>query len=131
MSWSDPIADMLTRIRNGQRAGLKTVDMPGSRLKGDIAKVLKAEGLIADYVLTGETCRSLRVVLKYKDETQPLIRGIRRESRPGLRKFFRWKEIPLVLGGSGVAVVSTSGGVMSGKDARKRRLGGELVCTVW
>lgn len=131
MSWSDPIADMLTRIRNAQRAGLGTVDMPGSRLKGEIARVLKSEGYIADYVLTTDTPRSLRVTLKYTKTADPVIRGIKRESRPGLRKFFRWADIPRVLGGSGVAVLSTSSGVMSGQDARKRRLGGELICTIW
>lgn len=131
MSWSDPIADMLTRIRNAQSAGLKTVDMPGSRLKGEVARVMKAEGYIADFVLTNGTARSLRLTLKYTPSLDPVIRGLKRESRPGLRKFFRWAEIPRVLGGSGTAVVSTSGGVMSGQDARKRRLGGELICTIW
>ncbi len=131
MSWSDPIADMLTRIRNAQRAGLKTVDMPGSRLKADIARVLKAEGYIQDYVLTGEPRQALRITLKYTTVNEPVIRGLKRESRPGLRKFFRWAEIPRVLGGSGLAVISTSGGVMSGRNARSNRLGGELICTVW
>ena len=131
MSWSDPIADMLTRIRNGQAAGHEIVEMPASNLKAAIAKVLKDEGYVEDYEVEGDAKRVLRVALKYNAEGKPVIRGIRRESAPGLRRFCGWKKIPRVLGGLGVAVISTSGGVMSGLEARRRKLGGEIVCTVW
>ncbi len=131
MSWSDPIADMLTRVRNAQRAGLAEVEMPGSRLKREIARVLKTEGYIADFTLTEGSYPALRIVLKYVDGTEPVIRGLRRESRPGLRRFCRWTDIPRVLRGTGTAILSTSGGVMSGQDARRRRLGGELICSIW
>ena len=131
MSWSDPIADMLTRIRNGQAAGQEIVEMPSSNLKAAIAKVLKAEGYVDDFEVEGDVKKILRIALKYNAEGKPVIRGIRRESSPGLRRFCGWKDIPRVLGGLGTAVVSTSGGVMSGLEARRRKLGGELVCTVW
>ena len=131
MSWSDPIADMLTRIRNGQAAGHEIVEMPSSNLKAAVAKVLKDEGYVEDYEVEGDAKRVLRVALKYNAEGKPVIRGLRRESSPGLRRFCGWKDIPRVLGGLGVAVISTSGGVMSGLEARRRKLGGEIVCTVW
>ena len=131
MSWSDPIADMLTRIRNGQAAGLEIVEMPASNLKAAIVKVLKDEGYVSDYEVEGDVKKVLRIALKYNAERKPVIRGLRRESSPGLRRFCGWKEIPRVLGGLGTAVVSTSGGVMSGLEARRRKLGGEIVCTVW
>ncbi len=131
MSWSDPIADMLTRIRNGQAAGQEIVEMPSSNLKAAIAKVLKAEGYVDDFEVEGDVKKILRIALKYNAEGKPVIRGIRRESSPGLRRFCGWKDIPRVLGGLGTAVVSTSGGVLSGIEARRRKLGGEIVCTVW
>ena len=131
MSWSDPIADMLTRIRNGQAAGHEIVEMPSSNLKAAVAKVLKDEGYVEDFEVEGDQKKGLRVALKYNAEGKPVIRGIRRESAPGLRRFCGWKKIPRVLGGLGVAVISTSGGVMSGLEARRRKLGGEIVCTVW
>ena len=131
MSWSDPISDMLTRIRNAQKAGLPSVDMPGSRLKGEIARVMLAEGYIAGFALAGEGRRVLHLDLKYSALAEPAIRGLRRESKPGLRRFCGCQEIPRVLGGMGTAVLSTSGGVMSGREARQRKLGGELICTIW
>lgn len=131
MSWSDPISDMLTRIRNAQKAGIPSLDMPGSRLKGEVARVMQAEGFISGYTLTGEGRTSLHIDLKYSEQAEPAIRGVRRESKPGLRRFCGYKEIPRVLGGMGTAVLSTSGGVMSGKEARQRKLGGELICTIW
>ena len=131
MSWSDPIADMLTRIRNGQAAGHEIVEMPASNLKAAIAKVLKDEGYVEDFEVEGDVKKVLRVALKYNAEGKPVIRGLRRESAPGLRRFCGWQQIPRVLGGLGVAVISTSGGVMSGLEARRRKLGGEIVCTVW
>lgn len=131
MSWSDPIADMLTRIRNAQSAGLEIVEMPSSRMKTEIARVLKDEGYIAEYEVVGEEKKTLRMALKYNEEDKPVIRGIRRESKPGLRRFCGWKEIPRVLGGLGIAIISTSKGVMSGTQARREKLGGEIICSVW
>ncbi|MFO7937270.1 MAG: 30S ribosomal protein S8 [Kiritimatiellia bacterium] len=128
---SDPIADMLLRIRNALNAGHPGVEMPGSRLKSEIARVMKDEGYILDYSLETALPRTLNIELKYNDDAEPAIRGLRRESRPGLRKFCGVQDIPYVLGGLGVAVISTSGGVLSGKEARKRKLGGELICTIW
>jgi small subunit ribosomal protein S8 len=128
---SDPIADMLLRIRNALNAGHPSVDIPGSRLKGEIARVLKEEGYILKFEMGTSIPRTLSIELKYNDDAEPAIRGLRRESRPGLRKFCGVQEIPYVLGGLGVAVLSTSGGVLSGKDSRKRKLGGELICTIW
>lgn len=131
MSWSDPIADMLTRVRNAQSAGIEIVEMPSSRMKSDVAKVLKEEGYVSDYEIEGDVKKVLRIALKYNADEKPVIRGIRRESKPGLRKFCGWKEVPRVLGGLGVAVISTSSGVMSGVEARRRKLGGEIICSVW
>jgi len=128
---SDPIADMLLRIRNALSAGHPSVDIPASRLKGEIARVLKEEGYILSFSMDNALPRTLSVELKYNDDAEPAIRGVRRESRPGLRKFCNVQEIPFVLGGLGVAVLSTSSGVLSGKEARKRKLGGELICTIW
>ncbi len=128
---TDPISDMLVRIRNAQKARHATVSMPGSRMKGDIARVLKEEGYIVDFSLTGEVQRTLTIELKYSDKAEPAIRGLERISRPGLRRFCGSMEIPKVLGGLGIAILSTSGGVMSGKSARQRKLGGELLCVIW
>ena len=132
MSWSDPIADMLTRIRNAQRAGLEDVSMPSSRLKAEVARIFKAEGYILDFKVEGDVKKSLVVELKYSDaDATPAIRGLRRESKPGLRRFCGWKDIPRVLGGLGTSVLSTSQGVMSGREARRRKIGGELLCSIW
>jgi small subunit ribosomal protein S8 len=128
---SDPIADMLLRIRNAQKAGLPSLELPGSRIKGEIARVMKAEGYITDFTMTLTVPRVLSIELKYNDEAEPAIRGMRRESKPGLRKFCGVQDIPNVLGGMGTAILSTSGGVISGKEARKRKLGGEVICTIW
>ena len=128
---SDPISDMLLRIRNGLKAGLPSIELPGSRIKGEIARVMKAEGYITDFTMTTAIPRVLSIELKYNDDAEPAIRGVRRESKPGLRKFCGAQDIPNVLGGMGTAILSTSGGVVSGKEARKRKLGGELICTIW
>lgn len=128
----DPIADMLLRIRNAIKAGLPTVEIPSSRIKAEIARVLKEEGYIAGFEVVADGARkTLSVELKYNDAAEPAIRGLRRESKPGLRKFCGYEDVPLVLGGLGTAVLSTSGGVMSGKTARARKLGGELLCVIW
>ena len=131
MSCSDPIADMLTRIRNAQKARLPEVAMPASRMKGEIARILQAEGFIGAVTHGDERSREMRLVLKYTPEGEPVIRGLRRDSRPGLRRYRRHGDLPRVLGGMGLAILSTSSGVMSDKDARTRKLGGELLCSIW
>ncbi|MFK8083216.1 MAG: 30S ribosomal protein S8 [Granulosicoccus sp.] len=130
MSMSDPIADMLTRIRNGQQARKVSVSMPAAKLKSSVAKVLQDEGYIGSFS-TGEALGkpTLTVDLKYFDG-KPVIDKIKRISRPGLRKYCAADSIPVVLGGLGIAVVSTSHGVMTGKEASARGFGGELICTV-
>ena len=126
----DPISDMLTSIRNGMKARLHSVTVPASQLKGEIARVMKESGYIADCVTTSEFPKKLVITLKYTDRAEPAIRELKRISKPGLRKFVSVSEIPLVLDGLGLAILSTSKGVMSGKDAKKARLGGEIICTV-
>ena len=126
----DPISDMLTSIRNGLTARLHSVATPASNLKGEVARVMKEAGYIADYVTTSEFPKKLVITLKYSDRAEPAIRELKRISKPGLRKFVSVPEIPLVLNGLGLAILSTSKGVMSGKDAKKARLGGEVICTV-
>jgi small subunit ribosomal protein S8 len=126
----DPISDMLTTIRNGLKARLHSVTVPASNLKGEIARVMKDAGYIADAVTTTEFPKQLIITLKYSDRAEPAIREIKRISKPGLRKFVSVPEIPLVLEGMGLAVLSTSKGIMSGAEAKKARLGGEVICTV-
>ena len=130
MSMSDPISDMLTRIRNGQSANKVTVDIPASNVKKAIAKVLKDEGFIEDYEVTEvDTKATLVVTLKYY-MGEPVIAKLRRVSRPGLRIYKSVDELPRVIGGMGVAIVSTSNGVMSDRAARAGGHGGEVLCTV-
>ena len=131
MSWSDPIADLLTRIRNAHAAGLEVVEMPHSKLKGEIVRVLKREGYVQDYVVDGSTKKILRVFLKYGKGHEPAIRGLKRESKAGRRVYVAVDEVPRVLDGLGVALLSTSIGILTDREARKRHVGGELVCTVW
>ncbi len=126
----DPISDMLTTIRNGLKARLYSVATPASNLKGEIARVMKEAGYIADSVTTSEFPKKLVITLKYTDRAEPAITDLKRVSKPGLRKFVSVSEIPVVLGGMGLAILSTSKGVMSGAEAKKARLGGELICTV-
>ena len=130
MSMTDPIADMLTRIRNGQKARRVTVSMPASKVKEAVAGVLKDEGYITDFAVEGDgATKSLTIELKYF-EGVPVIERIQRASRPGLR-IYRGKEgLPKVLGGLGVAIVSTSAGVMSDRQAREKGIGGEVLCIV-
>ena len=130
MSMTDPIADMLTRIRNGQKASMARVSMPGSKIKQAIAKVLKDEGYITDFQIeTNGSHSTLHVDLKYF-EGKPVIESLKRASRPGLRSYNGKDDLPRVLGGLGVAVVSTSRGVMSDREARKQGFGGEILCLV-
>jgi small subunit ribosomal protein S8 len=132
MSMTDPIADMLTRIRNANQALLDRVDIPSSRLKVEIAKILKAEGFIRAYKLIDDNKQgTLRVYMKFGSGNERVILGLRRVSRPGLRIYRKAAQIPNVMSGMGVAIVSTSQGLMTGKAARQRSLGGEVLCYVW
>ena len=132
MMTSDPISDMLTRIRNGLAARHPKVDVPASRLKGDIAKILKDEGFVANYKLTEEGAKkSIRIYLKYTAGNVPVISRIERISRPGCRVYVGSKEVPRVLGGLGINILTTPRGVMTGGSARKEGVGGELLCHVW
>jgi small subunit ribosomal protein S8 len=126
---TDPIADMLTRIRNANQALHDTVDMPNSRVKKNIALLLQEEGYIAGVEEVDE--RTLRVRLRYDSQRRRVLSGIRRESKPGRRVYLASTDVPRVLGGMGIAVVSTSQGLLTGQEARRRGIGGELVCTVW
>ncbi len=130
MSMNDPIADMLTRLRNAQTARKYKVTMPSSKHKRAIAQVLKDEGYIADYVVSGDKKPQLEFTLKYF-EGQPVIREIQRVSRPGLRIYKAKDELPRIKAGLGVAIVSTSRGVMSDRAARAQGYGGEILCTVF
>lgn len=127
---TDPISDMLTRIRNAHSALLPTVELPHSRIKTDIAQILKKEGYISDVAVDGKAVKTLKLKLKYSGK-KGTIDGIRRISTPGLRRYVGATEIPRVRGGLGIAIVSTSQGLMSCHEARKRNMGGELVCYVW
>jgi len=134
MSMTDPIADMLTRIRNGIQSRHDRVEMPHSKLKVEVAKILKSEGFISNYKVVEEDGKpqpSLRVYLKYSEDGEPVIHGIERVSRPGRRVYRGKAEIPQVLGGLGLAIVSTSRGVLSGAEAARTGVGGEVLCQVW
>lgn len=134
MTMTDPVADMLTRIRNANTAMHDDVSMPASKLKESLAGILKAEGYINDFVVTDNASgpgRTLKIDMKYSPQRARVISGIKRVSKPGLRVYSKSNEIPRVLGGLGVAVVSTSKGLMSDREARKRRMGGEILCYVW
>lgn len=130
MTMQDPLADMLTRVRNAQSAGLKTVSMPSASTKVSVARVLKAEGYITDYSVSDEAKPVLSIELKYFED-RPVIEEIKRLSRPGLRKYTRKNDIPLVRGGLGVVILSTNKGVMTDRAARAAGVGGELLCTVF
>jgi len=132
MSFTDPIGDMLTRIRNASRARHGKVLVPTSRLKVRIAEVLKGEGFIKDYVLHQDGAQgAITILLKYSGDREPAISEIKRVSRPGLRRYVATDSIPRVLNGMGIAILSTSKGVMVDHEARKQKVGGELICTVW
>lgn len=132
MVMTDPIADMLTRLRNANSVYHEKVDIPSSKIKQAIAEVLKEEGFIKDYVFTEDTKQGvLTLTLKYGPEREKVITGIKRISKPGLRAYAKHSELPRVLGGLGIAIISTSKGIMSDKDARKAGLGGEVIAYVW
>ena len=129
---TDPIADMLTRIRNANTALHDAVEMPGSTMKADVARVLKDQGYITDYELReGRVGTDLIVKLKYSRDRRRVISGIQRISKPGRRVYADRTTIPRVLGGMGIAVLSTSQGVITGHEARRRGIGGEVICSVW
>lgn len=128
---TDPIADMLTRIRNAMRTKAEKVDIPASRMKVEIAKILKEEGFIKSYKIVKDRRQGiLRIVLKYLGD-EPVISGLKRVSRPGRRVYVGKKEIPQVLGGMGVAILTTSKGIMTDKTSRREGVGGEVICQVW
>jgi small subunit ribosomal protein S8 len=129
---TDPIADMLTRIRNALAARHQRVDIPASKIKAEIARVLRQEGYINTYKVVGEGTRKvLRIYLKYGPSGEDVITYLQRVSSPGRRTYVRAKEIPRVLGGLGVNVLSTSHGVMTGREARRKNLGGEVLCNIY
>jgi small subunit ribosomal protein S8 len=129
---TDPIADMLTRVRNACRAEHRKVDIPSSKMKREIARILKDAGFIHNYAYVDDNRQGyLRLYLKYGAEDECAIQGVKRESRPGLRNYVGKDDIPRVLNGLGVAILSTSQGILTGADARKAGVGGELICSVW
>jgi small subunit ribosomal protein S8 len=128
---TDPVADMLARIRNALLAHHEAVEIPHSKLKVRIAEILKQEGYIADLSVQAERPALLRLQLKYGEGRRPAIIGLRRTSRPGRRVYVRHKDIPPVLNGMGISIISTSHGVVTDRDARKQSVGGEILCEVW
>jgi small subunit ribosomal protein S8 len=127
---SDPISDMLTRIRNAGAAHLPTVELPHSRVKESVAKILKTEGYLSEVAVAGETKKTLKLSLKFVGK-KSVIEGLKRISSPGLRRYVGATKIPRVRGGLGVAIVSTSEGLLTDSQARKKNLGGELLCYIW
>lgn len=129
---TDPIADMLTRIRNGNNAKHESVDIPASNIKKELAQILLDEGFIKGFDIIDDKKQGIiRIDLKYGNHNEKVISGIKRISKPGLRVYVKNDEIPRVLGGLGVAILSTSKGIMTDKDARKQMVGGEVICYVW
>jgi small subunit ribosomal protein S8 len=132
MTPSDPIADMLTRVRNALRARHQKVDVPASKLKMELARILKEEGFILNYKMADEAAgKTIRLYLKYTTANQPAISKIERISRPGCRVYVGSEKIPRVLGGLGINILTTPRGLMTGRDARKENVGGELLCQIW
>lgn len=132
MVMTDPVADFLTRIRNGNMVMHQTVEVPGSKMKVGLAKILKEEGYIKDFEYIADDKQGvIRVYLKYGPNKEKVITGLKRISKPGLRVYVQKEEVPKVLGGLGTAIVSTSKGLMTDKKARKEGLGGEVICYIW
>ena len=131
MIMTDPIADMLTRIRNGLQDRHETVSMPASKEKTEIAKILKNEGFITDYAVEGDVKKTMTITLKYGPNKEKVINGLKRISKPGLRVYAKVENMPRVLNGLGIAIISTSHGLMTDKEAKAKRVGGEVVAYVW
>lgn len=133
MAISDPIADFLTRIRNSLKAEHRYVDVPWSKIKQNIAEILKSRGFIESYMVKQDSKQrgTMRIFLKYGTGRLPVIQGLRRVSKPGLRRYVKHDDIPQFYGGMGLSIVSTSQGVLPGNEAMKRNIGGEILCMVW
>lgn len=132
MTMTDPIADMLTRIRNANTVGHETVEIPASKMKKAIAEILKEEGYITDFdVIEDDKQGMIKVTMKYGSNKERVISGIKKISKPGLKVYAKANEVPKVLGGLGIAIISTSKGIISDKEARKLGVGGEVICYVW
>jgi len=132
MSMTDPIADMLTRMRNALTASYSTVDIPSSRLKVDIAKVLKSEGFIKNFkIIEDQKQGIMRIFFKYDEKGDSIINGLKRMSKPGCRMYSKGDRIPQVLNGYGISILSTSQGMMTDRQARKMGVGGEIICSIW
>ena len=132
MTMTDPIAEMLTRIRNANTVGHETVEIPASKMKKAIAEILKEEGYIADFEMIEDDKQGMiKVTMKYGANKEKVISGIKKISKPGLKVYAKAGEVPKVLGGLGIAIVSTSKGIVSDKEARKLGVGGEVICYVW
>jgi len=132
MTMTDPVADMLTRIRNANTASHKTVDVPASKVKKSIAAILRDEGYIEDYEVTEDGKQGIiKIKMKYAPDKVRVISGIRKISKPGLKVFVKAEDVPRVLGGLGIAIISTSSGIISDKEARRIGIGGEVICYVW
>ena len=132
MTMTDPVADMLTRIRNANTVGHATVDIPASKIKKNIAEILVKEGYIKGYeMVEGEAQDTIRVTMKYGPDKARVINGIKKISKPGLKVYAKADEVPKVLGGLGIAIISTSSGLVTDKEARKLGVGGEVICYVW
>ena len=129
---SDPIADMLTRVRNANMAEKKIVSLPHSKIKSEVARLLKQEGFISDFSVEDNNGKSiLNLFLKYTLEREPVIQGLRRISKPSCRRYANAEELPRVLGGIGIAILSTSSGLMTDSEAREKNIGGEILCYIW
>lgn len=132
MAMSDPIADMLTRIRNAEKAKFKSVDIPGSRMKTEIARVLKEQGYIKNYKFIEDNKQGmLRIYLKYGPQNASTVFGLERVSKPSIRRYVKSKDIKPVLNGLGIAILSTSKGIMTDKQAKEQNVGGEILCQIW
>ncbi|MDD5482720.1 MAG: 30S ribosomal protein S8 [Kiritimatiellae bacterium] len=132
MNQTDPIADMLTRIRNANSARARTVEMPHSKMKGTIARILKRNGFIHDFIAEGGGHNKLlRLFLKYGENGEPVIRGLRRISKPGLRRYVAARTVKSVKSGTGIAIISTSRGILTDSEVREQKVGGEWLCIIW
>jgi len=132
MSVTDPIADMLTRIRNANSMHKDFVDVPASKMKIAIARILKEEGFIKYYKVTRNNAQgTIRIFMKYAGEREPVLSGLVRVSKPGLRKYLSKDNIPYVLGGLGLSIISTSQGILTDRDCRRKKIGGEIICNIW